>query len=204
MTRNEKNDISKFLLHLIKSCENYDLTNKELIETINKILDKDVSRRTYYNYKKKLYDKEIFAKLKDTVYDTKEVKYLLLKMEETNKVESLKTDKLIADKLIADQYPDRKDLFHNENKQMKEIEKTNERIKLINNKFNDNTNLVLLNHNSIPDNATIREEFIKCGKVACNLCPHGPYYYAYWKDKSNNNNKSKLRKKYLGVMDPRH
>ncbi len=50
--------------------------------------------------------------------------------------------------------------------------------------------------NSIPKNATIREEFIKCGKVTCNLCPHGPYYYTYWKDKSKSN-KNKLRKKYL-------
>ncbi len=57
--------------------------------------------------------------------------------------------------------------------------------------------------NSIPDNATIREEFIKCGKSSCNRCLHGPYYYAYWKDKANNN-KNKLRKKYLGVIDPRH
>ena len=44
----------KFVLHLIKSCENYDLSEKESLETINKILDKDISRRTYYNYKKKL------------------------------------------------------------------------------------------------------------------------------------------------------
>jgi hypothetical protein len=50
----------------------------------------------------------------------------------------------------------------------------------------------------------MREEFIKCGRDACNNCPHGPYYYAYWKDKSKDNNKSKLRKKYMGTTDPRH
>ncbi len=53
----------------------------------------------------------------------------------------------------------------------------------------------------MPKNATIREEFIKCGKDICNLCPHGPYYYAYWKDKTKDDNKSKLRKRYLGVVD---
>ena len=50
---------------------------------------------------------------------------------------------------------------------------------------------------SIPLNATIREEYIKCGKKNCNLRPHGPYYYAYWKVKSHNGQKNKLEKKYL-------
>jgi hypothetical protein len=31
---------------------------------------------------------------------------------------------------------------------------------------------------SIPENATIRKEYIKCGKEICQL-KHGPYYYAY-------------------------
>ena len=34
---------------------------------------------------------------------------------------------------------------------------------------------------SIPENATIRKEYIKCGKEVCEQ-KHGPYYYAYWKD----------------------
>ncbi len=141
--------------------------------------------------------KDIFTRLKDTIYNTKEMKYLLLVMEETNKIESLK-----ADILIAEQFPDRKDLFHNEDKQIEEIEKTNKRIKSINTKFEYSINSLLLNHKSIPENATIREEFIRCGKENCNLCPHWPYYYAYWKDKIKDN-KSKLRKKYLGTSDPR-
>lgn len=57
--------------------------------------------------------------------------------------------------------------------------------------------------NSLHNNATIREEFIKCGKANCNLCPHGPYYYGYWKEKTKDGNKSKLRKRYLGASDPR-
>lgn len=36
------------------------------------------------------------------------------------------------------------------------------------------------NYKSVPANATIREERIKCGKDFCLMCPHGPYYYAYW------------------------
>jgi hypothetical protein len=43
----------------------------------------------------------------------------------------------------------------------------------------------------IPLNATIRQEYVKCGNPDCqNL--HGPYLYAYWKQDK------KLNKKYVG------
>ena len=35
---------------------------------------------------------------------------------------------------------------------------------------------------SVPKNATIRKEFVKCKKANCCGQKHGPYYYAYWKD----------------------
>ena len=35
----------------------------------------------------------------------------------------------------------------------------------------------------VPENATIRQEYIKCGKTPCYHGKHGPYYYAYWKDR---------------------
>jgi hypothetical protein len=46
---------------------------------------------------------------------------------------------------------------------------------------------------SIPENATIRKEYIKCGKELCKQ-KHGPYYYAYRKDPES----KKLKKKYIG------
>lgn len=49
------------------------------------------------------------------------------------------------------------------------------------------------NCKDVPANATIREERIRCGK-SCLMCPHGPYYYAYWKDGN-----AKLKKKYIGT-----
>ncbi|MBA3977733.1 MAG: hypothetical protein H0X50_06030 [Nitrosopumilus sp.] len=187
----------QFLLHLIKGCENFGLTEKESVDAINNILNKNISRRTYYNHKKRLYGKEIFTKLKGTLYDTKEMRCLLLEMEEANRFESLR-----ANKLIAEQFPNRKDIFNDTDKQMEVIKRANERIKAIDKKFEDSTSSSKLNCQSIPENATIREEFVKCGKDPCDMCPHGPYYYAYWKDKVIEN-KSKLRKRYLGVMDPR-
>ena len=50
---------------------------------------------------------------------------------------------------------------------------------------------------SIPENATIRKEYIKCGKEICQY-QHGPYYYAYWKDPES----KKLKKKYIGDHIP--
>jgi hypothetical protein len=50
---------------------------------------------------------------------------------------------------------------------------------------------------SIPENATIRKEYIKCGKQMCEI-EHGPYYYAYWKDPQS----KKLKKKYIGDHMP--
>jgi hypothetical protein len=52
---------------------------------------------------------------------------------------------------------------------------------------------------SIPENATIRKEYIKCGKEICEQ-KHGPYYYAYWKDPET----KKLRKKYIGNHIPKN
>ena len=51
----------------------------------------------------------------------------------------------------------------------------------------------------IPENATIRKEYIKCGKEICEQ-KHGPYYYAYWKDPES----KKLKKKYIGDLMPKN
>ena len=51
---------------------------------------------------------------------------------------------------------------------------------------------------SIPENATIRKEYVKCGKQTCDL-EHGPYYYAYWKDPES----KKLKKRYIGDHMPK-
>jgi hypothetical protein len=52
---------------------------------------------------------------------------------------------------------------------------------------------------SIPENATIRKEYIKCGKESCEE-KHGSYYYAYWKDPES----KKLKKKYIGDHLPKN
>jgi hypothetical protein len=43
----------------------------------------------------------------------------------------------------------------------------------------------------IPPNATIRQEYVKCGNPDCQNS-HGPYFYAYWKQDK------RLKKRYVG------
>jgi hypothetical protein len=47
------------------------------------------------------------------------------------------------------------------------------------------------NNQEIPPNATIRQEYLKCGNPDCQNS-HGPYFYAYWKQDK------KLKKRYVG------
>jgi len=46
----------------------------------------------------------------------------------------------------------------------------------------------------VPDGTkiTYRREEVRCGKSNCTRCPHGPYWYAYWREDG------RLRSKYLG------
>jgi hypothetical protein len=48
-----------------------------------------------------------------------------------------------------------------------------------------------VNSLEIPPNATIKEEYVKCGNPDCQNS-HGPYLYAYWKEDK------KLKKRYVG------
>lgn len=39
---------------------------------------------------------------------------------------------------------------------------------------------------------TYRLESVRCGKPGCTKCPHGPYWYAYWREDG------KVRSRYIG------
>ena len=43
---------------------------------------------------------------------------------------------------------------------------------------------------------TYRLEPVRCGKTACTKCPHGPYWYAYWREEG------RLRSHYIGKTLP--
>lgn len=42
------------------------------------------------------------------------------------------------------------------------------------------------------DGVTYRLERVRCGKPGCKSCPHGPYWYAYYRDGG------RLRSRYIG------
>jgi hypothetical protein len=39
---------------------------------------------------------------------------------------------------------------------------------------------------------TFRQERVRCGRPSCTRCPHGPYWYAYWREGR------RLRSRYIG------
>ena len=43
---------------------------------------------------------------------------------------------------------------------------------------------------------TYRQEQVRCGKESCTRCPHGPYWYAYWREDG------RLRSRYIGKELP--
>lgn len=41
-----------------------------------------------------------------------------------------------------------------------------------------------------------RQQSVQCGKRGCKTCPHGPYWYAYWREGG------RLRSRYIGKTLP--
>lgn len=41
-----------------------------------------------------------------------------------------------------------------------------------------------------------RQQSVNCGKAGCTRCPHGPYWYAYWREDG------RVRTKYVGKELP--
>jgi hypothetical protein len=41
-----------------------------------------------------------------------------------------------------------------------------------------------------------RQEPVRCGRKNCTRCPHGPYWYAYWREDG------RLRSRYIGKELP--
>ena len=41
---------------------------------------------------------------------------------------------------------------------------------------------------------SLRQQSVRCGRPTCTTCPHGPYWYAYWRENG------KRRSKYVGKL----
>lgn len=44
-------------------------------------------------------------------------------------------------------------------------------------------------------NVRLREQWVRCGKDSCSRCPHGPYWYAHWREDG------KRRSRYVGKLE---
>jgi hypothetical protein len=42
---------------------------------------------------------------------------------------------------------------------------------------------------------SLRRRLVKCGKASCTSCPHGPYWYAYWREDG------RRRSRYVGRLE---
>jgi hypothetical protein len=177
------------------------LNEKEALEYIKNKFSKPISRRAYYNYKNQMY--------KD---HGKNSPYFRLfrfhkSKQRSNDMTSLSLmshkERIIRDGLINGNITSSDEFFKLDDHKLsldKMYEKGGSIIKqgeklLV--KMSSKRQVVNRNSKSIPRNATIRKEYIKCGKDLC-LCEHGPYYYSYWRDENR-----KLKKKYIGRNDPR-
>lgn len=49
---------------------------------------------------------------------------------------------------------------------------------------------------SKPGKVNYRLESVRCGKPGCTKCPHGPYWYAYWREGG------RVRSRYIGRRLP--
>ena len=53
-----------------------------------------------------------------------------------------------------------------------------------------------LTENAGRPKVTYRQQSVRCGKDGCTTCPHGPYWYAYWREDG------RLRSRYVGKDAP--
>ena len=188
------------LIQVIKSCEKYSLNENESMRSIRKLFDRSISRRTYYYYKHKIYEKLLGKKIHGR-FNKNNGFFNILRLNDLATIIPVDNNKISKDaesQILTDYW------VHNEFFGSNEIPKFYQRLyahsdSVIQQSINFLDRLgsqkltSIKNSKSIPSNATIREEYVKCGKYYCFRCPHGPYYYAYWKDENG-----KLKKEYIG------
>jgi hypothetical protein len=184
LSESEKN----LLNQLIITCELRHLTEKESLSYIQKRFGRLISRRTFYQIKRCLYEEKILKKSESFLLFGKRPLLPEYRSLYANNPESKK-------------YSNVNDLDFIPQHTYKIFSEGDNFIIRSRNflaRINDLKVTSTKNYESVPSKATIRKEYVKCGNHSCCRCKHGPYYYAYWRDETG-----KLRKKYLGKHDPR-
>ena len=176
---------------LILDCKTFHLNEKESIAYISNKLKRKIARTLYYNCKKEMSDNDPFTHIFSDSKWEKSLSFIheiairngILNSTTDNKIRS---HNAWNDPEFVSKYSDR---FFADGYAL--VEQT----KRLSAKINSQKDLTSKNYASVPSNATIRKEYVRCGNPYCNRCKHGPYYYTYWKENG------KLKKKYIGKYD---
>jgi hypothetical protein len=180
------------MVQLIITCELRDLTEKESLSFINRKLGTSISRRTFYAFKAALYQLQILKKTGSILPNLGPRKFERLFPEKTYLNSESELGKKYSNITDLDFIPESSySVFSDASRTISHSRHFFGRL----NKLKETSRK---NYESVPKNATIRKEYIKCGNLSCRRCNHGPYYYAYWRQEG------KRYKKYLGVYDPRN
>ena len=195
------------LTFLVVNCEIYRLNEDEALEYIHFNLLNPISKRTYYNYKRRVYgicyflydgyevdndkkDLQFFKLPKKTDFiNCEQLRLLLFDVKDSLIREGFKMDICLSDFDKPIFFPNH--FINSQNHVETVLNHSRNFINQIKQKWSSNN----INRKSLPNNVTIRKEYVKCGKRYCKGCKHGPYYYGYWRDK----NSGKLKKKYIGL-----
>lgn len=180
------------MVQLIITCELHDLTEKESLSFIKRKLGTSISKRTFYDFKRALYEQQILKKTESFLPDFGSKGFDRLFPERTYLNSESELAKRYSNIIDLDFIP------QSSYKVFSDASNTISHSRDFFGRLNKLKETSRKNYESVPKNATIRKEYVKCGNYSCGRCKHGPYYYAYWRDQG------KGYKKYVGKYDPRN
>lgn len=180
------------IVKLVIACELRRLTEMESLSFIERKIGTSISRRTYYRYRKALYNSKILKKTKPILPGIGSGKFRSLFPERTYLNTETQDSQEYTDVIELDFIPESAYKF------LSDATNTIATSRNFFGRLNKLKETSRKNYESVPEKATIKKEYVKCGNYSCKRCKHGPYYYAYWRDQG------KRFKKYLGKYDPRN
>jgi hypothetical protein len=177
---------------IIMDAEINHLNEQESLEYIKKRFSKSISRKTYYDYKHKVYENIRYNPKNKSKWILDLPRFALI--EQRLKIEK---DNYYGDIINSSKHWNSLNYIPNYcHKLWTKVEYQIQDATNLLHKLENDEKRTKDNFSNVPSNATIRKEYVKCGKLSCEI-KHGPYYYAYWKDSNK-----KLKKKYLGKYNP--
>ena len=87
-------------------------------------------------------------------------------------------------------------LQHLSEKEIQQLRQIDERLRRVTQERRDSLPRPGVHAEQTFGSITFRYETVRCGKANCTRCPHGPYWYAYWKEEG------RTRSRYVGRMLP--